>query len=113
MSLAAVRFAREHDALVAVRGGGHDVAGNGVCDGGLVIDLSLMKGIRVDPARRTARIQAGVIRRYSIRDRGLPMATVKPSARIISPSWERRPSRPSPRSFERPRRPSASWSSPI
>src|SRR5579862_9622683 len=48
-----VRFAREHDTLVAVRGGGHSVAGRSVCDGGLVIDLSAMKGIRVDPARRT------------------------------------------------------------
>jgi FAD/FMN-containing dehydrogenase len=58
--LAAVRFAREQDALVAVRGGGHDVAGNGVCDGGMVIDLSPMKGVRVDPARRTVRAQAGL-----------------------------------------------------
>jgi FAD/FMN-containing dehydrogenase len=58
--LAAVRFAREHDALVAVRGGGHDIAGNGVCDGGVVIDLSPMKGVRVDPARRTVRAQAGL-----------------------------------------------------
>ncbi|MDC3958985.1 FAD-binding oxidoreductase [Polyangium jinanense] len=58
--LAAVRFAREHDARVAVRGGGHDIAGNGVCDGGIVIDLSPMKGVRVDPARRTVRAQAGL-----------------------------------------------------
>src|SRR5215211_8337026 len=45
----AVRFARERDLLVSVRGGGHAVAGHAVCDGGLMIDLSLMKGIRVDP----------------------------------------------------------------
>ncbi len=55
-----VRFAREHDALVAVRGGGHSVAGKSVCDGGLVIDLSAMKGIRVDPARRTVRAETGL-----------------------------------------------------
>ncbi len=59
--LSAVRFAREHDLLVAVRGGGHNVAGTAVCDGGLVIDLSPMKGVRVDPARRTAQAQPGVL----------------------------------------------------
>lgn len=58
--LAAVRFGREQGALVAVRGGGHDIAGNGVCDGGLVIDLSAMKGARVDAKRRTVRAQAGL-----------------------------------------------------
>lgn len=58
--LAAVRFAREQGALAAVRGGGYDAAGNGVCDGGVVIDLSPMKGARVDPARRTVRAQAGL-----------------------------------------------------
>ncbi len=57
---AAVRFAREHDLLVAVRGGGHNVAGMAVCDGGLVIDLSSMKGLWVDPTRRTARAEAGL-----------------------------------------------------
>ena len=58
---AAVRFARERDLLVAVRGGGHNVAGTAVCDGGLVIDLSPMKGLWVDPAGRTARAQAGLL----------------------------------------------------
>ena len=43
--VAAVRFAREHDALASVRGGGHNYAGKAVCDGGLMIDLSLMKGL--------------------------------------------------------------------
>jgi FAD/FMN-containing dehydrogenase len=58
---AAVRFARERDLLVAVRGGGHNVAGTAVCDGGLVIDLSPMKGAWVDPAGRTVRAQAGLL----------------------------------------------------
>ena len=58
--IACVRFAREHDLLVSVRGGGHSVAGKSVCDGGLMIDLSTMKGIRVDPSRRTARAEPGL-----------------------------------------------------
>jgi hypothetical protein len=57
----AVEFARDHDLLVAVRGGGHSIAGYGTCDGGLVIDLGLMKGIRVTPATRTARAQPGLV----------------------------------------------------
>jgi FAD/FMN-containing dehydrogenase len=59
--VAAVRFARERELLVAVRSGGHGVGGHALCDGGLVIDLSPMKGIRVDPAERTARAEAGVL----------------------------------------------------
>ena len=57
---AAIRVAREQRLLVAVRGGGHNVAGNAVCDDGLVIDLSPLKGIFVDPSSRTARVQGGV-----------------------------------------------------
>ena len=57
----AVRFARERDLLVSVRGGGHSIAGHSVCDGGLMIDLSLMKSIRVDPEARTARAAGGVL----------------------------------------------------
>jgi len=56
-----VNFARDNKVLTAVRGGGHNVAGNAVCDGGLVIDLSPMKGIRVDPERRIVRADAGVL----------------------------------------------------
>lgn len=56
----AVTFARAHGLLVAVRSGGHNVAGLSVCDGGMVIDLSRMKRIEVDPVRRTARAQAGL-----------------------------------------------------
>jgi FAD/FMN-containing dehydrogenase len=58
--IATVNFARAHDLLVAVRGGGHNVAGKAVCDGGIVIDLSQMKSIHVDPARRTARAEPGL-----------------------------------------------------
>ena len=59
--VAALRHAREHDLLVAVRGGGHGVAGQAVCDDGIVIDLSPMRGIEVDPTGRTARAQGGVL----------------------------------------------------
>jgi FAD/FMN-containing dehydrogenase len=59
--LAAVGFARQNGLPVAVRCGGHSVAGKGVCDDGLLIDLSAMKGVRVDPIRRTARANAGVL----------------------------------------------------
>src|SRR5713226_181461 len=55
-----VDFARNHDLLVAVRGGGHSYAGHAICDGGMVIDLSRMKGIQVDPVRRIARAEAGL-----------------------------------------------------
>ena len=57
----AVRFASEHDLPVSVRGGGHSVAGHGVGDGVLMIDLSLLKAVRVDPAARTARAAGGVL----------------------------------------------------
>jgi hypothetical protein len=57
----AVRFAREHDVSVSVRGGGHSIAGHSVCDGGLMIDLSLMKSVRVDSEARTARAAGGVL----------------------------------------------------
>jgi FAD/FMN-containing dehydrogenase len=56
----AVDFARTNNLLVSIRGGGHNITGNAVCDGGLMIDLSPMKGLRVDPARRTAHAQAGL-----------------------------------------------------
>jgi FAD/FMN-containing dehydrogenase len=55
----AVNFAREHDLVLSVKGGGHNVAGNAVNDGGLVIDLSQMRGVHVDPATQTVRAQGG------------------------------------------------------
>jgi hypothetical protein len=58
--ISCVNFARENNLLVSVRGGGHNVGGNAVCDGGLMIDLSPMKGVRVDPVNRTARAEPGV-----------------------------------------------------
>jgi hypothetical protein len=57
----AVRFARDHDLLVSVRGGGHAVAGHAVCAGGVMIDLSLMRAIRVDPGSATARAAGGAL----------------------------------------------------
>jgi FAD/FMN-containing dehydrogenase len=56
----AVTFARTHNLLAAVRGGGHNIAGNAVCDGGVMIDLSQMKKIVVDPESRTATVEPGV-----------------------------------------------------
>jgi hypothetical protein len=59
--MAAVRVAKEAGAVVAVRGGGHSFPGHSVCDGGMLIDMGPMRGIRVDPEARTARVQSGVL----------------------------------------------------
>jgi FAD/FMN-containing dehydrogenase len=58
--VATVRFAAENDTLLAIRGGGHNVAGMATCDGGIVIDMTRMKSAHVDPRRRTVRAQAGM-----------------------------------------------------
>src|SRR2546428_10432831 len=57
----AVRFAREHDLVIAVRGGGHSVAGFSTCDGGVVIDLAGMRAVEIDPASRTASVEGGAL----------------------------------------------------
>lgn len=57
----AVNFARENDLLVAIRSGAHSAAGHGTCDGGIIIDVSRMRGIHVDPGDRVARAEAGVL----------------------------------------------------
>lgn len=57
--VAAVKFARESNLLTAIRGGGHNVGGRALCDDGIVIDLSQMRGVYVDPVHRTARVQGG------------------------------------------------------
>jgi FAD/FMN-containing dehydrogenase len=55
----AIRFARDQDLALAVKGAGHNIAGSAVCEGGLQIDLSLMKSVRIDPKRRVARVEPG------------------------------------------------------
>jgi FAD binding domain len=78
--VSAVQFARSQHLEVAVRGGGHSFAGNGTCDGGLVIDLSPMKRVQVDPVKRTARAQAGLMLGECLRETqlfglGIPVGT--------------------------------------
>jgi FAD/FMN-containing dehydrogenase len=57
----AVQLARAEGLLLSVRGGGHNIAGNAVCDGGMLIDLSLMKSVQIDPHFHTARVEAGAL----------------------------------------------------
>ena len=82
--IAAVHAAREQDVLVAIRGGGHNAGGLGICDGGLVIDLSLMRSVRVKPGARTVRAEGGCT------GGDVDHATHTPSA------WRRRPARSLP-----------------
>jgi FAD/FMN-containing dehydrogenase len=78
----ALRCARERELLVSVRGGGHAVAGHAVCDGGVMIDLSLMKAISVDPAARVARAAGGVL--WSELDRATQRYALATTGGIIS-----------------------------
>src|SRR6188472_669910 len=57
----AVQFGRDEQLLIAVRGGGHSLPGHSTCDGGMVIDLSPMRGATVDPVRRMARVNGGAL----------------------------------------------------
>jgi FAD/FMN-containing dehydrogenase len=75
--IAAIQFGREQGLTLSVRGGGHNVAGSAVCDSGVMIDLSLMKGIRVDRDTRTARAEPGVLWHELDRDtQAVGLATV-------------------------------------
>lgn len=82
--IAAVNFARDNSLLTAIRGGGHNVGGRALCDEGIVIDLSRMRSVHVDPATSTVRIQGGAT---------LGISTVKltPSAWRSRQVWCRRP----------------------
>src|SRR5262245_9340522 len=74
--VAGVGFARDHGLPLAVRGGGHGVAGAATCDGGLLLDLGPLKGVRVDPARRTAVAQPGLtLAELDASTRGAGLAT--------------------------------------
>ncbi len=59
--LTCVNFAREHSLPLSIKGGGHNISGLAVCDGGLMVDLSLMRGVWVDPEARSARAQGGCL----------------------------------------------------
>jgi hypothetical protein len=78
----AVRFARERDLAVSVRGGGHAVAGHAVCDGCVMIDLSLMKAVSVDPDARTARAAGGL--RWAELDRATQRFGLATTGGVIS-----------------------------
>ncbi len=71
-----VNFARDHGIPLSIRGGGHNVAGNAVCDDGLAIDLSLMKDVRVDPERRVATAGGGtLLREFDLKTQEFGLAT--------------------------------------
>lgn len=80
--IAAVRFAREQDLVVSVRGGGHAVAGHAVCDGGVMIDLSSMKAVDLDPDARSVRAAGGVL--WGELDRVTQRAALATTGGIIS-----------------------------
>src|SRR5947208_3305744 len=87
----AVTFARDHEIPLSVRGGGHGVSGTAICEGGLVVDLSSMNGVQVDPGRRIATAEGGATWRDL--DRATPEPTVRScsdrTARLSSSSRRR------------------------
>lgn len=87
----AVNFARENELLVAVRGGGHNVGGRALCEGGMVIDLSRMKGIHVDAKNRTASKPVGLASRASSDPRSVrgigTSAPLSAPFRAVRPRW--------------------------
>jgi FAD/FMN-containing dehydrogenase len=78
----AVRFARRHPMPLSIRGGGHQVAGSAVCDDGLVVDLSAMNGVHVDPHTRTTRVQAGA--RWADVDRATQLFGLATPSGVVS-----------------------------
>lgn len=82
-----VKFARDNHLLIAVKGGGHNSAGNAVCDDGIMIDLSLMRRVNVDPKSKTARVDGG---RFSVMWIPKPSSTAWPyqaGASSPIPAW--------------------------
>ncbi len=91
----AVKFAAANNLLVAVRGGGHNVAGRALCDKGLVIDLSAMRGVLVDPDTRTVRVQGGATlgdldRETHLHGLAVPMGIDFQDRRRRADAWRRR-----------------------
>ncbi|MBV9058866.1 MAG: FAD-dependent oxidoreductase [Pseudonocardiales bacterium] len=97
----AMNFARDHGLLVAVRGGGHSVAGLSTVRDGMLIDLSAMRGVRVDPGRRLARVQGGAVlgdvdRETQVFGLATPLGRVSdtgvagpaPRRRVRAPGWQ-------------------------
>ena len=86
-----VNFARDHELLVAVRGGGHNGAGLGTCDDGVVLDLAALKGVEIDPGARTVRVGGGctwgeVDRATNEHGLATPSGIIRPPASAASPS---------------------------
>lgn len=80
----ALAFAQEHNLIIAVRGGGHSVPGFSTCDGGIVIDLSPMKGVLVDPDKQIARAQGGVT--WGLLDRETQQIGLATTGGVFSPT---------------------------
>ena len=102
----AVNFAREQGLDLSIKAGGHNVAGNAVNDGGLVIDLSQMRGVHVDPDTRTVRVQGGATwgarpRDAALRARGPGRCRLDDRGRGVDAARRPRPSAPQARALDR------------